>query len=281
MSKTFALYNPKANSSNGEQLVKGLEEYISDVEYIDITKVKYSKWFKELAEDDQIVVCGGDGTLNRFVNDTAKIKYNNKVLYFPMGTGNDFYREMTNNVAGGPIEVNEVIKKLPVCTINGKKYKFINGVGYGIDGYCCEVGDKKREKSNKSVNYTAIAIKGCLFSYKPTKCKVIVDGVEYNYKKVWIAPTMKGKHYGGGMIPTPGQDRFDKNGTLSLCIFRGNFRIKVLMIFASIFKGEHIKHPKNVIILRGKNIQVSYDKPRPAQIDGETILNVSEYYVKA
>ena len=33
--------------------------------------------------------------------------------------------------------------------------------------------------------------------------KEILKTKEYAYKKVWIAPTMHGKFYGGGMIPTP------------------------------------------------------------------------------
>ena len=75
-------------------------------------------------------------------------------------------------------------------TVNGKQYRFLNGIGYGIDGYCCQVGDEQREKSTKPVNYTAIAIKGLLFHYKPTNAVVTVDGETHNYRKVWLAPTM-------------------------------------------------------------------------------------------
>ena len=74
--------------------------------------------------------------------------------------------------------------------MNGKKYKFINGIGYGIDGYCCEVGDKMREEAVKDINYTSIAIKGLLFHYHPTNATVTVDGRKHTYKKVWLAPTM-------------------------------------------------------------------------------------------
>ncbi len=160
--------------------------------------------------------------------------------------------------------------------MNGKSYKFINGVGYGIDGYCCEVGDALRQE-NKTANYTAIAIKGLLFHYKPTNATVIVDGEEHTYKKVWLAPTMLGKHYGGGMIPTPGQTRDDPEHTLSLMVFHKSGKMKTLMIFPSIFKGEHVKHTKNIAVHKGHSITVKFDRPTPLQVDGETILNVSEY----
>ena len=53
------------------------------------------------------------------------------------------------------------------------------------------------------------------------------------------------------------------------------------MIFPSIFKGKHIKKVKNVTVLEGKEITVEYDQPRPAQIDGETVLNVSSYTARS
>ena len=43
------------------------------------------------------------------------------------------------------MEIGKYLKNLPQVEVNGKKYLFLNGVGYGIDGYCCEVGDKLRE----------------------------------------------------------------------------------------------------------------------------------------
>ena len=54
---------------------------------------------------------------------------------------------------------------------------FINGIGYGIEGYCCEEGDKIRATSDKPVNYTAIAIKGLLYKFKPRNATVTVDDV--------------------------------------------------------------------------------------------------------
>ena len=176
------------------------------------------------------------------------------------------------------VELNEFIEKLPVANVNGKEYRFLNNVGFGIDGYCCEMGDKLRGQSDKPVNYTGIAIKGLLFHYKPTNATVIVDGKEYSFKKVWLAPTMNGRFYGGGMMATPEQDR--KGDTLSVMLFHGSGRLKTLMIFPSIFKGEHVKKVKNVTVLTGKEITVKFDGPRAVQVDGETVFGITEYTAK-
>ena len=109
----------------------------------------------------------------------------------------------------------------------------------------------------------------------------MVDGITYRFENVWIAPTMKGRYYGGGMIPTPSQNRLDPEGTLSVMVFHGKSKLKTLMIFPKIFKGEHIKHKKAVTVLTGKEITVAFDEPTPLQIDGETFTDVTEYTVTA
>ena len=89
---------------------------------------------------------------------------------------------------------------------------------------------------------------------------------------------MNGKYYGGGMIPAPQQKR--TGDTLSVMLFHGTGKIRSLLIFPSIFKGEHVKHKKNITVLSGKEITVRFDSPRTLQIDGETIVGVSEYTAK-
>ena len=165
--------------------------------------------------------------------------------------------------------------------VKGQQYRFLNGVGYGIDGYCCEVGDEMRKIPGKKVNYTAIAIRGLLLDYIPTSAVVTVDGVRHEYQKVWLAPTMLGSRYGGGMIPTPAQRRDDPEGKLSVMVFHGSGKLKTLAVFPSIFKGEHIKHTECVEVLTGHEITVEFSAPRPLQVDGETVLNVRSYTARS
>ena len=277
MATAYVLYNNKAGNGDALESVKTLEIIIDDeMKYIDVTKVSdYRIFLTGLEKDDYIILAGGDGTLNRFINNIEGIDFDNEVLYFPNGTGNDFAHDLGYSKECNPFSITEYIRNLPKVTVKGKNYRFINGVGYGIDGYCCEVGDVQRKIPGKKVNYTSIAIKGLLFHYKPTNAKVIVDGKAHTYKKVWLAPTMNGRFYGGGMMPTPEQKR--KSDKLSTMIFHDAGKLKTLMIFPSLFKGEHIKHTNHVEILTGDEITVEFDRPVALQIDGETILGVSSY----
>lgn len=285
MKKAVVLFNPKAG--NKESFAKAKEKltaFLSEREsvFTDVTATEdYAALFASLSPEDDVYILGGDGTLNHFVNDTADIDFENDVYYFAAGTGNDFLNDIEGADADHPFLINKYIKNLPTVTVNGKDYRFLNGIGYGIDGYCCEVGDEQKLKSDKPVNYTSIAIKGLLFHYKPANATITVDGKEYKYKKVWIAPTMNGRFYGGGMMPTPDQDRLDPEHKVSVCVLHGSGKIHTLMVFPSLFKGEHVKHDKMVAVHTGHSITVKFDRPTALQIDGETVKGVTEYHVKS
>ena len=277
--KYYALHNPFAGNDESRARLKMLDSlYGKNIFYQDITKLEnLSEFIASLEPDDVLILCGGDGTINRFVNSTEGIDFKNDILYFAIGTGNDFLRDVERTPDAKPFSIKEYIKDLPVVEVEGKRYRFLNNVGFGIDGYCCEVGDELKKTSTKPVNYTMIAIKGLLFNYKPTGATVVVDGTEYRYEKVWIAPTMKGRFYGGGMMAAPEQQRSAPSGVLSLMMFYGKGKIRTLSVFPSIFKGEHVKHKDMTAIHVGREISVTFDSPRTVQIDGETILGVKSY----
>ncbi len=278
----FVIFNPLSGNGRGEVQARELEAKLGgNVEFVDITKISsYADFFCGVTQNDKIIICGGDGTLNRFVNDTQGLDIPTSVYYYPTGSGNDFAKDIGFD-GGAPVCIDKYIVGLPAVSVNGMERVFINGVGYGIDGYCCEVGDKIRATSDKPVNYTSIAIKGLLFHYKRTKATVTVDGVIKEYKNVWIAPTMHGRYYGGGMMPTPKQDRLNADGKLSVMLMHGSGKLKTLMVFPSLFKGEHIAKTKMVEVLEGKEITVKFDRPTALQIDGETVLGVTEYTAKS
>ena len=273
--KKFAIYNPHAGNGITDETVKS---FLSpDTELVDITKIDtYADFFATKSSDDTIIICGGDGTLNRFANDTKNIEIPCEISYLALGTGNDFLKDIEAN-NDEIVPISNYLKNLPTVTVKGKDYLFLNNVGFGIDGYCCEVGDAMKARGETDINYSAIAIKGLLFHFKPKNAVVTVDGVRKEYKKVWIAPTMNGRFYGGGMMPTPSQDRLDSEAKLSVMIWHDSGKLRTLTAFPSLFKGEHLKHTAMIEVLSGHEITVEFDEPCALQIDGETILGVTSY----
>ncbi len=279
----YILYNTLSGNKQGLEYSRLLlgNHVSADAKLVDLSSIKsYADFWANIdLENDTVVLSGGDGTLNRFINDNAELQLPKNLFYFASGSGNDFKKDVGGDDTA-LIPLHKYIKDLPTVTVNGKTSYFINGIGYGIDGYCCEMGDLQKQKSDKPVNYTAIAIKGLLFHFKPTNAKVTVDGVTKEYKKVWIAPTMKGRYYGGGMFVTPDQDRFDPEGKVSFATLHNSGALHTLMIFPSIFQGKHVEHTKQFEVRTGHEITVEFDRPTALQIDGETVLGVTSYTVK-
>lgn len=280
----YIFLNGLSNNGKGAESKEQLEKLYEgqELKFLDVKEIKNAADIcKTISSDDKIVISGGDGTLSRFANDIYELHLKNEIYFYTCGTGNDFVNDVRDKceIKNNLIPMNEFLKSLPEVTVNGKKHYFVNGIGYGIDGYCCEEGDRLREISDKPINYAGIAIKGMLGKFKPCGGTVTVDGVSTRYKKIWLAPTMNGRYIGGGMKITPDQDRLNAEHLVTNLVFHDSGMLKTLMVFPSIFKGEHVFHKDIIEIKTGHEVKVEFDKPCALQIDGETYKGVTSYSV--
>lgn len=280
---TYLLLNPLANNNKGEQDARQWAETNGvSCEFTSLLDIRDMKaFFDGLNEEDEVILTGGDGTLNRFANDVYGYEFRNPVYYVKCGSGNDFYRDNEKYVENGRIDLRPFLKNLPLITVNGIQRRFLNGIGYGLDGETCRVGDIQRQTSDKPVNYSSIAIKLLLGGYKLNKATVTVDGETKKYENVWLASTMKGRFYGGGLMVAPAQDRFDEEALVSVVTIYKKSRLLTLMRFPSLNKGEHVKKTDWVTIRRGRNVTISFEEPCALQIDGDVVENVLTYTVEA
>lgn len=114
MKRYLILYNPLAENDRGFEYAKYLQE---DLKFpstlVDITKVSNLTNLVSNT-DSQIILCGGDGTINYFVNNCNYEKTCSSILYYPIGSGNDFYRD-TETTANefGFIRLTPFIADLP------------------------------------------------------------------------------------------------------------------------------------------------------------------------
>ncbi len=237
----------------------------------------FKKFFKDIDGDD-VIICGGDGTINYFINKINGIKRKSHIWYFNAGSGNDFHKDVDGG--GKPYCIEQYIKDLPQVTVHGKKYLTINGAGCGIDSYACDEGEKKRKRDGKPVNYARQAIKGIMGGFKPFNAKVVVDGKEYDFKNVWLLPVMKGSYFGGGIKAAPNQKRM-KDDKLTMVAISKASRLRFLMVLGKGFSGKHIKYKKFVKLIRGYDFKVELDRKMPIQIDGELVSDVIKYQIKA
>lgn len=275
----YVLVNPLAFNGKAEEKLADAIKNFEGEEYTKVNVIDFDvkALLEKVTKEDKILIVGGDGTLNRFANDTAGTDYVCPIYLYKSGTGNDFIKDVEDKVENNMVKVNEYITNLPVISVNGKEYSFINGIGYGIDGMCCEVAEKMRSEGKENIDYAAISIKLLIHGYKCPNAKVTVDGKVHEFKKVWLASGMKGRFYGGGMMIAPNQDR--KSGKLTASIVHTGGKLRTLLIFPKIFKGEHIKNKKMSTCLVGDTIKVEFSHPMALQIDGEVVYNVSTYTI--
>ena len=279
----YLFYNPSARNGKAAEDLQLIKKTLDgqDVEIYAVTDIDdYVSVIDKIQPEDIVYIVGGDGTLNRFINDSTNLRILGDIFFYSAGTGNDFKHDVDPDNSLYRIRLNDYIRNLPTVTVGGVTYKFVNGIGFGIDGYCCEEGDRQRAAGKQDINYSAIAVKGCLFRFKPYGADITVDGETRHNDKVWLAPTMFGKYYGGGMKVAPEQDRNNPQHTVTNVVIHGTGRLKTLIRFTKIFSGEHTKYTDMVDIRTGHEVRVVFDRPCALQIDGETVKNVTEYTVR-
>lgn len=279
----YLFYNPSARNGKAAEDLQLIKKTLDgqDVEIYAVTDIDdYVSVIDKIQPEDIVYIVGGDGTLNRFINDSTNLRILGDIFFYSAGTGNDFKHDVDPDNSLYRIRLNDYIRSLPTVTVGGVTYKFVNGIGFGIDGYCCEEGDRQRAAGKQDINYSAIAVKGCLFRFKPYGADITVDGETRHYDKVWLAPTMFGKYYGGGMKVAPEQDRNNPQHTVTNVVIHGTGRLKTFIRFTKIFSGEHTKYTDMVDIRTGHEVRVVFDRPCALQIDGETVKNVTEYTVR-
>lgn len=274
---TLILYNPCANNNDINAALEGAKAYANGPDTVakDLTAVDVREEICALGEQDRVLICGGDGTIMRLANALDGAAYKSSIYLWKSGTGNDFLRDIGKNESNEPVLLNPYIQNLPYVEVKGKVYRYINGIGFGLDGMVCEVTDKLKEKGVKKINYTMESIKLLLGGFKCPSGKVTVDGVTKSYKKIWLASAMHGKYYGGGMRVAPDQER--GGGFLTCCVWHTSGKLATLMHFPKIFTGEHVQYKKSIDVLTGKRITVEFDTPTALQIDGETVSGVTTY----
>ncbi len=279
----YILYNPKSNSEHNDlNIIPGKEELerrgAKQISLLDIDADPRA-FYETLTDADKLYICGGDGTLHYFANNTRGLSFPCPVHVIRSGTGNDFLNDIGQTKADELYDVREHIENLPEVEIDGERRLFINGVGMGIDGAVCDGVEQYKKRTGKKANYTAIALKLLAYKYKRPSATVIVDGVEHKYTDVWMASAMHGRFFGGGMMIAPTQDR--RTGKLSVMVMHGGSRPRILTIFPTVFKGTHLKYKEIVDVFECDEVTVRFDIPIAFQADGETKSDMITYTARS
>lgn len=283
------IINPKSSSG------KGIRHWWTVKDELDRQKIIYTADFtkhighaieltKKICQDNEgiknIVVLGGDGTLNEVINGIDS--FDDVILgYIPSGSSNDLARSL--KIPKNPLRsLENVLKPNKFIYLDYGEMSFeeedykprrfgcSSGIGYDA-GVCNEVQRSALKKRLNSFGagkfiYLAIAIKQ-LFTTKLQDATVIVDKIKTEkYSKVLLISNMIHKYQGGGLKMAPNASPTD--GKLSICLVHGLPRAMLMLLFPSILFGKHI-HFKGVETFNCSSIEVILDSKVAVHTDGE------------
>lgn len=255
MARAYLFYNPLAGQGKVLEDLDALE-FVLDAPCVrcDMTKPEtYCETLFAMEPEDHLVLCGGDGTLHRFVNLTQELDLPNEIWYYPAGTHNDFARDFGQFYGCSPFSITQVLRELPRVQMGNRNSCFLTGILFAA---CGEI----RRTSRREAGYTD--------KNTPKTVCITVDGNGYSYEKVWLAAVMRGEHC-AGMTPDPRHRRDTQE--LSCVLIHDCGRLRARRLIRRLRQGKTIFGSRRYAVHRGAQISIDFDSPVSLRMDGEPV----------
>ncbi len=275
----YILYNPSSMDGQSDKKINKLYKTLSKIDecykqnLLEIVG-KEVIFLNSLVDDDLVYLCGGDGTLNRFMNAIGENEFKCKLLFYSCGSGNDFKRDFKKDKF---VDLDPIRKHISKCYINGnEKYYFVNGIGVGLDAVVCRSKNQQSFTGAKK-SYFGITLSS-FKKFRPYSMDLVIDGEEMHYDNVWMVICNNGKYIGGGMKVCPDAVRDD--GVFDVIIIHSLPKWLIVTLFPLIYLGLH-RHIKGVEYIKCSSLKAVPDGCTILQMDGETLDYAREIRVEA
>lgn len=276
MKPVGVLVNPAANRGRGNLIGDQVFELLSKagIAAINLTSesANLAREKSQLAISAQeisgVIAVGGDGTSQLGVNICVPNQIPLGIV--PAGSGNDQARELNIQLGNPAAAVENIIdslaapKRVDVMRVATSEREFwsFGSISAGFDALCAKTANGLRWPKGPNSYVAAMLME--LPRFKPIEYSLTVDG-EHRKVKAMLCGVANVKNFGGGMKISPGSDTTD--GKLEVFILHEVSRAKLLRIFPTVYKGEHIRFPE-VEIFQAKSIRIENDS-FPISCDGE------------
>ena len=254
--------NPKSGKGKPLVWLKAFNEFLN------LHKISSQIFIEELPitlnDFTDIVIIGGDGTLNYTLNHFKEIHIPIGIL--PCGTGNDFAHGLLGKKKQNDYfhDALFAISKPVDAGICNQQF-FLNGVGIGFDGWVVKKLLAKNLFTGKAAYYSTVI--SLLLFYKESKVKIISPTHQID-TDLFMFSAANGKTYGGGFVVAPHANYTDKRlDMLTVKKISLPQRLKYLPV---IEKGNHLKKQIPFIHYhQDESIQITSERPLQAHLDGE------------
>jgi len=213
----------------------------------------------------QVIVAGGDGTINTCVNAMIKNDIDLPIAVFPSGTANDFayYFDLPSDMNQMlDIALGHQFTYADVGVMNGKCFVNVAAMGMLVD-----VSQKTDPNMKNTLGIISYYLKGLseFPNLKPAKVKIESD--EYTGEEsMYFMLVMNGKSAGGFKRLSPAASMND--GLLDVMLFREMPMMDLPPLLIKVMQGNHTDN-KNVLHFRTSNLKLGSDIDISTDVDGE------------
>jgi len=213
----------------------------------------------------QIIVAGGDGTINVCVNAMIKNNINLPLAIFPTGTANDFayYFELSNEIEDMVnTAMGDHTTPADVGVCNGRYFINVAAMGALVD-----VSQKTDPNLKNSLGIFSYYLRGIaeITSLKSLPVKLITPNMEYN-EEMYFMLVMNGKSAGGFKKISPQSEIND--GKLDVILFRKMPIVELGPLLFNILQGNHPNN-KHVLSFQAEKLRIESDVDISTDVDGE------------
>lgn len=281
----LAVVNPAAGGGRcGELFADALARVRKSGVEVDVVETSRAGQASELVRSAWLegrrhfIAVGGDGTGYEIVNGLFPLVGEEDAPtlgFLPMGTGNSFLRDFTEE--GAEYSIGSLAKgRRRACDVLKLRYEDDNGPGelHYINlmsiGFVADVNGLRARRFKRwgELGYIFSVVLGVLgLRHRPYPLRCDEGGLDG--KAMAFASFNNSKFTGGKMMMAP--DAKTDSGTIAYVRVGPLGRISLLRTFPKIFKGTHVNHPA-VSQAQVRRVDFEGDEPIDVMVDGEALI---------